>query len=152
MKMYNDLKPRLFLLQFGGNVMPYIKDEKAIKNYGRYFKNQILRLQMLCPDAAIIVIGPSDMSTKEKDKYVTYGYLPDVVEALKEAALTTGCGFWNMYEAMGGYNSMPSWVNADPELARPDYVHFSARGARLIANMFYNALIFEYNNFLMETN
>jgi lysophospholipase L1-like esterase len=152
LKMYNDLKPGLFLLQFGGNVMPYIKDKKAIKNYGRWFKSQILRLQMLCPDAAIIVIGPSDMSTKVKDKYVTYDYLPDVVETLREAALSTGCGFWNMYEAMGGYNSMPSWVNADPGLARPDYVHFSARGARLVANMFYNALIFEYNNFLMESN
>ncbi|QGY46727.1 hypothetical protein GM418_24640 [Maribellus comscasis] len=152
LKMYSDLKPGLFLLQFGGNVVPYIKNEKAIKNYGRWFKSQILRLQNLCPDAAIIVIGPSDMSTKEKDKYVTYEYLPVVVETLKEVALSTGCGFWDMYEAMGGYNSMPSWVNADPELARPDYVHFSARGARLVANMFYNALIFEYNNFLMEVN
>jgi lysophospholipase L1-like esterase len=149
-KMYNDLKPKLFILQFGGNVMPYIEDEKAIENYGRWFKSQITRLQKLCPGAAVIVIGPSDMSTKVKDKYVTYDHLPAVVEVLKEAALSAGCGFWNMYEAMGGYNSMPSWVNAVPELARPDYVHFSARGARLIGNMFYNALIFEYNNFLME--
>ncbi len=152
LKMYRDLNPGLFILQFGGNVVPYIKDEKSIENYGKWFVSQILRLQMLCPDAAILVIGPSDMSTKDKDKYVTYEYLPLIVETLKDAALSTGCGFWNMYEAMGGYNSMPSWVNADPELARPDYVHFSARGARLVANMFYNALIFEYNNFLMEGN
>ncbi len=149
-KMYNDLKPRLFILQFGGNVMPYIKDKKAIENYGRWFSSQIKRLQNTCPGVAILVIGPSDMSTKEKDKYVTYKFLPDVVEELKQAALSNGCGFWNMYEAMGGENSMPSWVNAEPSLARPDYVHFSAKGARLIANMFYNALIFEYNNYLAE--
>ena len=149
-KMYNDLKPRLFILQFGGNVVPYIKDRKAIKNYGRWFTAQILRLQRICPEAAIIVIGPSDMSTKEKDKYVTYKLLPDVVGTLKEVAQSNGCAFWNMYEAMGGHNSMPSWVNADPSLARPDYVHFSAKGARLIANMFYNALIFEYTNYLTE--
>ena len=150
-KMFNDLKPELFILQFGGNVMPYITDKKAIKNYGIQFKYQIERIQKWCPEAAIIVIGPSDMSTKVKDKYVTYSHLPDVVNVLKEAALSTGCGFWNMYEAMGGYNSMPSWVNAEPELARPDYVHFSSRGARLIANMFYNALILEYNNYLIES-
>jgi lysophospholipase L1-like esterase len=149
-KMYKDLKPRLFILQFGGNVMPYIKDRKAIKNYGRWFASQIRRLQQTCPETAILVIGPSDMSTKEKDKYVTYKYLPDVVAALKEAALNNNCGFWNMYEAMGGQNSMPSWVNVEPSLARPDYVHFSPKGARLIANMFYNALIFEYNNYLSE--
>jgi len=149
-KMYRDLNPGLFILQFGGNVMPYIKDQKAIDRYGRWFTSQINRIKLSCPDAAIIVIGPSDMSTKVKDKYVTYDYLPAVVEALRQAALSTGSGYWDMYQAMGGYNSMPSWVNAEPELARPDYVHFSAKGARLVSNMFYNALLLEYNNHLKE--
>ncbi len=36
-KMYHDLNPALFILQFGGNVMPYIKDRKAVENYGRWF-------------------------------------------------------------------------------------------------------------------
>lgn len=150
-KMYNDLKPNLFILQFGGNVMPYIKDQKAIDRYGRWFTGQINRIKVLCPDAAILVIGPSDMSMKKKDKFVTYDYLPAVVEGLRQAALSTGSGYWDMYQAMGGYNSMPSWVNAEPELARPDYTHFSPRGARLVASMFYNALILEYNNYLKET-
>ena len=146
--MYRDLNPGLFILQFGGNVMPYIKDQKAIDNYGRWFANQIKRLKQSCPDAAVIVIGPSDMSTKDKDKYVTYDYLPAVVEALKQAALSTGSGYWDMYQAMGGYNSMPGWVNATPALAQPDYVHFSPRGSTLISNMFYNAFMLEYNNYL----
>ena len=114
----------------------------------RGFRAQIRRIKRTCPDAAIIVIGPGDMSTKEKDRFVTYNNLPGLVDAMKNVAMETGCGYWNMYESMGGKNSMPSWVNAIPELARPDYVHFSTRGARLIANMFYNALIFEYGNFL----
>jgi lysophospholipase L1-like esterase len=150
-KMYNDLNPALFILQFGGNVMPYIKDQKAVDSYGRWFTAQIHRLKQSCPDAAVLVIGPSDMSTKVKDKYVTYDYLPAVVEALRNAAISTGSGYWDMYQAMGGYNSMPGWVNAQPELARPDYTHFSTKGSRLIANMFYNALILEYNNYLLKS-
>ncbi len=150
-KMYRDLNPDLFILQFGGNVMPYIKDQKAIDNYGRWFASQIKRLKQSCPDAAVIVIGPSDMSTKDKDKYVTYDYLPAVVEALKQAALSTGSGYWDMYQAMGGYNSMPGWVNATPALAQPDYVHFSPRGSTLISNMFYNAFMLEYNNYLKQS-
>ena len=150
-KMYDDLKPNLFILQFGGNVMPYIKDQKAIDRYGRWFTSQIKRIKQLCPEAAVLVIGPSDMSMKKKDKFVTYDFLPAVVEVLRQAALSTGSGYWDMYHAMGGHNSMPSWVNAEPELARPDYTHFSARGARLVASMFYNALILEYNNYLEET-
>ena len=147
-EMYKDLDPGLFILQFGGNVMPYIKDQKAIDSYGRWFASQIKRLKKSCPNAAVIIIGPSDMSTKDKDKYVTYEYLPAVVEALKQAALSTGSGYWDMYQAMGGYNSMPSWVNATPALAQPDYVHFSPRGSTLISNMFYNAFMLEYNNYL----
>ncbi|MFW5822695.1 MAG: hypothetical protein ACOCU7_04840 [Tangfeifania sp.] len=152
LKMYNDLKPDLFLLQFGGNMAPYISEggSERIINYMRSFRAQIRRIKRTCPDAAIIVIGPSDMSAKDKDRFVTYNNLPELVEAMKNTALLSGCGYWNMYEAMGGKNSMPSWVNAEPELARPDYVHFSNRGARLIANMFYNALVFEYNNFLEQ--
>jgi lysophospholipase L1-like esterase len=149
-EMYKDLDPGLFILQFGGNVMPYIKDQKAIDNYGRWFANQIKRLKQSCPDAAFIVIGPSDMSTKIKDEYVTYDYLPAVVAALKNAAMSTGSGYWDMYQAMGGNNSMPGWVNAKPELATPDYVHFTTLGSKLISNMFYNAFILEYNNYLRE--
>ena len=154
LKMYDDLKPALFFLQFGGNMVPYLSEggPKRVKNYMRGFRAQIRRLKRTCPDAAIIIIGPGDMSTKQKDRFVTYKNLPALVEAMKDVAMATGCGYWNMYEAMGGKNSMPSWVNADPELARPDYVHFSTRGARLIANMFYNALIFEYNNYLQGKN
>ncbi len=149
-KMFRDLNPGLFILQFGGNVMPYIKDQKAIDNYGRWFAGQINRLKKSCPGVAVIVIGPSDMSTKIKDKYVTYELLPAVVEALKKAAFDTGSGYWDMYRAMGGYNSMPGWVNASPELASTDYVHFTPRGSSLISNMFYNAFIVEYNNFLKK--
>jgi lysophospholipase L1-like esterase len=149
-KMYSDLNPGLFILQFGGNVMPYIKDQKAIDSYGRWFASQIKRIKQSCPNTAVIVIGPSDMSTKIKDNYVTYELLPAVVEALKKAALSTGSGYWDMYQAMGGYNSMPSWVTAQPELAAPDYVHFTPRGSTLISNMFYNAFILEYNNYLKK--
>ncbi len=151
LRMYKDLDPSLFILQFGGNVIPYITDDSAIDRYGRWFASQIKRIQVLCPEAAVIVIGPSDMSTKDRDKFVTYEHLPKVVETLREVSLENGCGYWDMYQAMGGYNSMPSWVNAQPELARPDYVHFSPRGARLVANMFYNALILEYNKYLEES-
>ncbi len=147
-KMYTDLDPGLFILQFGGNVMPYIKDQKAIDNYGRWFASQIKRLRQSCPEAAVIVIGPSDMSTKIKDKYVTYELLPAVAAALKNAAIETGSGYWDMYQAMGGHNSMPGWVNAKPELAAPDYVHFTPLGSKLISNMFYNAFMLEYNNYL----
>lgn len=147
-QMYNTLNVQLLILQFGGNVMPYIKDKEQCDRYGRYFYSQLAALKSMIPGISIIVIGPSDMSMKKKDIFVTYDYLEDVRDALKDATFKAGGAYWDMYEAMGGKNSMPSWVNADPPLAAPDYTHFSPKGAKVVANMFYNALIIEYKEYL----
>ncbi len=143
-KMYRDLNVKLFILQFGGNVMPYVKDSAAVESYGRWFYSQLTALKRMAPDAAFVVIGPSDMSLKDGENYVTYPFLPLVRNALRDATVKAGCSFWDMYSAMGGYNSMPSWVRADPPLAGADYTHFTPRGAKLIANMFYNSLMVEF--------
>lgn len=143
-RMYKDLNVGLFILQFGGNVMPYIKDTAQVEGYGRWFYSQLARLKKMMPEASFVVIGPSDMSKKEGDQYVSYSYLPVVRDALKKATLKAGFCYWDMYEAMGGHNSMPSWVMAQPALAGADYTHFTPKGAKLIANMFYNALMIEY--------
>jgi lysophospholipase L1-like esterase len=55
-----------------------------------------------------------------------------------------------MYSAMGGRNSMPSWVKAQPSLAVSDYVHFNHRGARVISEMFTNSLLSEYSFWLLD--
>lgn len=146
-KQLSDLNPGLLLLQYGGNTVPYVNDTIAAKNYGEWMKAQILFLQGILPEAAIILIGPSDMAYKEGDAYVTYPYLVPVRDALKETALATGCGFWDIYEAMGGKNSMAAWVAADPPLAAPDYVHFSPKGATKVADLLFKALSDEYENF-----
>jgi lysophospholipase L1-like esterase len=151
-EMYKKLNVRLFLLQYGGNVIPYIDSEKECVNYGNWFKSQINTLKSACPNACFVVIGPSDMSKKENGKYITYPMLEKVRDELKKAALDAGAGYWDMYSAMGGKNSMPSWVDAKPSLASTDYTHFSSRGAKIIANMFYNALINEYDKYRKSLN
>jgi len=144
--MLHDLNPGLFILQFGGNVIPYMK--KDFYKYKKYFTRELKVIKSLAPGIPILVIGPSDMSVKEKGNFVTPPNLEKIRDAVKEASLESGCAFWDMYEAMGGQNSMPSWVYAEPSLAISDFVHFNSRGARLIAEMFYNALIYEYNTWL----
>jgi lysophospholipase L1-like esterase len=143
--MYDTLNVRMLILQFGGNVVPYIADN--YEYYERWFLNQLRRLRQISPTIPIIVIGVSDMSVREKDKIVTYPNLLQIRDALKNATFRAGYAYWDMYEAMGGHNSMPSWVYAKPSLATSDFVHFNERGARVIAEMFYNALIYDLENY-----
>jgi hypothetical protein len=87
------------------------------------------------------------MSVKDRNRYISNPNVEKVRDALKIAAFKSGAAFWDMYKAMGGNNSMPSWVFADPPLASDDFVHFNPRGAKTIAQMFYNAFILEYHRF-----
>lgn len=142
-EMYKKLNVKLLILQFGGNVVPYLTD-----NYDYYenlFYKQLKTLKKILPDISIIVIGVADMSTKVGNRYITYPNLEQIRNALKNASFKAGTAYWDMYEAMGGKNSMPSWVFAEPPLAGKDFVHFNPKGARIIAQMFYNAFIYEYN-------
>jgi lysophospholipase L1-like esterase len=152
--MLQQLNARLLILEFGGNTVPAIQNEKAIANYGKKMSEQIAFLRKICPEAKILLIGPSDMSTKVKGQLATYPCLPPLVEVMKKAALENGAAFWNMYEVMGGHNSMIEWVRHSPALAAPDYIHFTNRGADRIAALFCETLMvyYDYYRFVSENN
>ena len=139
-----ELEPNLILLQYGGNTVPSIHSKKKAKEYGNWFESQIRLLKRLNPYASIIIIGPSDMSVEVDGKLQTRKYLEEVRDALKEAAFNTDSGFWDLYEVMGGRNSMISWVEADPPLAANDYTHFAPGGAKKLSKLFYTALMDDY--------
>ncbi len=147
-QMYDSLNVKLLLLQFGGNVVPYISENYS--HYEKWFYRELSHLKSLVPDLSIIVIGVADMSMKQKDNFVSYPNLENIRDALKNAAFRADCAFWDMYSAMGGYNSMPSWVYAEPPLASSDFVHFNERGARVLAEMFYNAFMHDYNAYVLS--
>ncbi len=143
---YDYLNVKLIILQFGGNALPAIDSELKAKNYGDYYKSQILAIKRKFPELSILVVGPADMSVKEGLTYVSHPQLEYLRNSIRSAAKSTNCAFWDMYEAMGGNNSMPAWVNASPSLAAKDYIHFSPIGARKIAVLLYDAIMKDYNN------
>lgn len=145
---YDYLNTKLIILQFGGNAMPYIKDKKMCENFGTYLRAQINSLRKLLPGVCILVVGPSDMSIKQGENYVTYPLLEDLRDAIRLAAFETNSAFFDMYDCMGGKNSMLSWV--DQGIAAKDYIHFSPAGARKIAVLLYSAIISDYNLFIQR--
>lgn len=144
-QFYDYLNVRLVILQFGGNSLPYIKDKTMADNFGNYLKAQIYTIKKLAPQASVLVIGPADMSVKQGTEYVTHPLLEDLRDAIRKAAFDTDCGFFDMYDCMGGKNSMVSWV--EEGIAAKDYIHFSPKGARKIATLLYSSLINDYNTY-----
>jgi hypothetical protein len=143
--MMNELNVEMVIMQFGGNSMPAMKDSSDVRNYARYFRGQLQTLRRLKPNLAILVIGPSDMSKLKNGVYETYPLLPYCVQQMKQVSLSMNAGYWDLYDAMGGKNSMPSWV--EKGLGRSDYIHFSIEGASIAAQLFYDAFMSEYLKF-----
>lgn len=137
---------KLLILQYGINVIP--NPQKSYGYYERMFAKELQAIRAANPGLSILVIGPSDMSRKRGGKYVSYPNVPAVRAAMKNAAFANGCAFWDLYEAMGGENSMVSWVTADPPLANKDFTHFNSRGAAYVGEMIYAALVHDYQVYI----
>lgn len=136
------LNVRAVILQFGGNVVPVIRGQKDLDWYRQNFAKQLAIFKSL--GLHVIMIGLADMSTSVRGEMTTYRYLPAVRDVTKEEVHKIGGAFWDMYEAMGGENSMPEFVEASPPLAIDDYIHFTREGAAKMARLFVASLLKDY--------
>ena len=144
-QMFRMVDVEMLILQFGANIVPNIVDNYAY--YTRRFAKELRLLKALKPGLTIIVVGVNDISQNSPDGYKSYPNIVKIRDAQKKAAFETGCVFWDLYEAMGGDNSMPVWVFADPPLAQKDFTHFSVGGAKIVAELFCKAWEKEFQKF-----
>ncbi|MEN6444940.1 MAG: hypothetical protein ABFC98_02715 [Candidatus Cloacimonas sp.] len=123
----------LVVLHYGINVSNY-----KIRNYGYYERGMIRsikHIQNALPGVPILLISAHDRSIKQGSEYITSPDIPYLVTAQSRIAKETGCGFWNLFTAMGGVSSMPNYVNHKPSWAGKDHTHFTKAGADHIAEM-----------------
>ena len=123
---------RLIILQFGGNYMPVARNTQVIEQYQEQIAREIQYFHEVAPQARILFIGPSDMGKSVNGRIVTWPNLPTLVDSLKSTALANDAAYWDLFRMMGGENSMGQWVKHRPAYAGPDYIHFTADGARKV--------------------
>ena len=133
---YRETNTRLIILQFGGNMIPQTENPSTISGYVRSTLRQQVRYIHACaPEASILFVGPSDMSTNIDGQMTTYPLVPYMDKLLKKMAAEEQIAYWSMYDAMGGKDSMVRWV--ENGLAGSDYVHFTRAGANNIGKKLY---------------
>lgn len=142
-KSFNDeLDYKLVILEFGLNAL---KGKNT--NFTRYERTMIKiikKLKSAIPSASFILVGVHDKSIKKGSKFITDPAVPKLVEAQKRIAKATGIAFWNLFEAMGGKNSMVKWVSSNPRKAFKDYIHFNEVGTKTEAKMIFDELMSKY--------
>jgi lysophospholipase L1-like esterase len=105
------------------------------------YKQLILSIRKVLPDAAIIITVPNDSYYRKRN--------PNENTALAEKAILQlgkelSCGIWDFYQVMGGYNSSLIWLKEG--LMHTDLIHFTSEGYQVKGELFFDAIIKAYDN------
>ncbi|HAD57151.1 MAG TPA: hypothetical protein DCG00_06700 [Alistipes sp.] len=122
----------MVILQYGLNAM-----SADVTDYG-YYQKQLVKIinyiKQCFPGSAVVVMSVGDRSTMQNGTAVTMPAVKAMLKTQERAAEECGVGFWNTYEAMGGDNSMPKFV--ERHWAAKDYTHIGYPGGKYIAEQF----------------
>jgi lysophospholipase L1-like esterase len=133
---------KLIILEFGLNIAG-----SRQTNYDWYEKEMVKvinNLKVAFPKTSFLMISVQDKSMKKGSNFVTDPAILKLLESQKNIARETDIAYWSLFDAMGGENSMHSWVDANPPLASADHIHFNPTGAQKIGNIIAEALLEKY--------
>lgn len=98
----------------------------------------------------LMTTPPGSYDSFRKSRRRTYSINPRTaiaVETMRRFADDNGLAVWDMYEAVGGrQRACPNWQEAG--LMRPDHVHYLPEGYVLQGELFYQALLKAYNDYV----
>ena len=144
-EMYSLTNTKMAILQFGGNVVPGLRNEKMVNFYGDVYKKLYLHMQSALTNGSLLIIGINDVSRSVNGTYESYPNISKLRYIQKSIAVQNGMAFFDIYEFMGGENSVKYW--AQKGLASRDG-HFSEKGRQIVCRELFKALIAEYRKFL----
>lgn len=136
---------KLIVLQYGLNATS--KNQKNFTTYHQKMKTLIERIKKNYPKATIVLFSVSDRCVLQNGKLCTMNSIPLMVETQRKIAQQTGIVFWNLFQAMGGTNSILKFAKSKPSLAAGDYTHLTHKGGEYIARIFYNEIMLEYERY-----
>jgi lysophospholipase L1-like esterase len=137
------LKPDLVILGLGINDAYGKKFSQS--EFESNYKSLIYDIRKAAPETAIIF-------TTNNDSYMYRRYVNKNGEKVQDSMLKMAkeydAGVWNMYEVMGGLNSVVLWEKNN--LVQRDKVHFTREGYLLLGDLFFNALMKNFEDYIQN--
>jgi lysophospholipase L1-like esterase len=141
--------PDLLVLGFGGNEAG--NDKLDMNRYAATLTKVIHMMRAGKPSMACLLFGPLDQGERnERGDVVTLPALPGIVEVQRRVSAAEGCAFFDTYAAMGGKGSVGRWYRARPRMFSPDFRHATPTGYAAIGEMYYQALLKGFADYLAE--
>ena len=107
------------------------------------YKTLIARVRAVNPDCALLFITNNDSYRRVRRRvYSVNRNALEVEDAFYRLCSDCGGGVWNLFEIMGGLESMKVWEEAG--LAKRDKIHFTEEGYAVVGDLLFNALMGKY--------
>ena len=110
------------------------------------YKELIKRIKTVAPDCAILFTTNNDSYIKSRRTYHNNANGLLAQKSFLSLATYYKTGVWDLFSFMGGLGSMKKWEHEG--LGKKDKVHFTPQGYRLLGDLLYNALMWEYIKYL----
>ncbi len=144
-KQMEQLQPDLVILGLGINDA-YGRNFSQ-KRFEAHYAELIGKIREAAPNTAIIL-------TTNNDSYLYRRYVnkngKKVEESMFNLSHKYGTGVWDMFEVMGGLNSIVLWEKN--HLARHDKIHFTREGYMLLGDLFFAAFMQNFENYVQVEN
>ncbi len=137
---------KLVVLQFGLNMV--VEDSLNYRAYVKRMVRVVNNMKKAFPQASFLLLSVSDRSSNSRGKFETMNAIPAMRNAQRMIAQETQIAFWDLFEAMGGENSMVRFVTAKPALAAKDYTHLNHSGGEKVSNELVRSLLHSYEEYL----
>jgi lysophospholipase L1-like esterase len=133
----------LVMVMIGANEAEWLgPTDKDTKGYAVHYARLLAEIRKARPDAACLVVSPTDQAEARDDGYVSRPVMPVLVEAQHRAAQDQGCAFYSTYAWMGGKGSAARWFRRG--LVGSDFQHLSRTGANRLSEALYGTLMAGY--------
>ena len=135
---YEILRPALFVLHYGLNIVRNVRKEYNYYEEGLY--RQVKLLNEISPGTPVLIMSITDMAYSETDSIRSFTNIPEIIGAQRRASERGGAGFWDSRQAMGGEHSIVLWAEKKAPLAQKDLVHFTYPGADTLSKLLVNSI------------
>ena len=140
-KQLQKLNPDWFVIFLGVNDANTSRFDENF--YRGNYETFIARVRKYCPNAVWTFVVPNDFYLFRRRPNPAMEREETVVKQLVEKYHES---MFSIYDIMGGYGSSLTWVKNG--LMAYDKVHMTAAGYTFCANMFFNAFLQSYSNYL----
>jgi lysophospholipase L1-like esterase len=136
----------LVMVMIGANEAEWLgPTDKDTRGYATHYARLLGEIRKARPDAACLVVSPTDQAEATDGGYTSRPVMPVLVEAQHRAAREQGCAFYSTYEWMGGKGSAAKWFRKG--LVGSDFQHLSRKGANRLSESLYGTLMAGYQKY-----